>query len=203
MIAGGRGAPALAAGAAIAWSNAVLPRLADRFGWRRDARSAAALGFCAADAALARSRVPTVPGLIGGGALALAGLALVRPVRREAPSSLAKWVLVDVPLGTALPEELLFRGALTPAFERSYGRRWGAVAGPITFGLWHVGAARTAHDPVFRTIVVTTGFGVAMDALARRTSRWGPCFGAHWALNGAGAILSYGSGISSDEPCDP
>lgn len=203
MIGPGRGAPALAAGAAIAWSNAVLPRLADRFGWGRDARSAAALGFCAADAALARSRFPTVPGLAGGAALAVAGLALVRPVRREAPSSLAKWVLVDIPLGTALPEEMLFRGALTPALERAYGRRAGAVAGPLAFGLWHVGAARTAHDPVFQTIGVTTAFGALMDALARRTGRWGLCFAAHWSLNASGAILSYGSGISSDGPLDP
>ncbi|CAM3781457.1 CPBP family intramembrane glutamic endopeptidase [Tsukamurella ocularis] len=198
-----RGAPALAAGAAVAWSNAVLPRLADRFGRRRDARSAATLAFCAADAALARSRVPTAAGIAVGGALTVAGLTLVRPVRREAPSNRAKWVLVDIPLGTALPEELLFRGALTPALQSAYGRRTGAVAGPLAFGLWHVGAARSAHDPVFPTIGVTAGFGALMDALARRTGRWWPCFLAHWMLNGTGAILSSGSVISSPEPLDP
>ena len=199
----GRGAPALAAGAAVAWSNAVLPRLADRFGWHRDARSAATLAFCAADAALARTRVPTAAGVAAGGALTAAGLALVRPVRREAPSNRAKWVLVDIPLGTALPEELLFRGALTPSLEAAYGRRVGAVAGPLAFGLWHVGAARSAHDPVFPTIGVTAGFGALMDALARRTGRWWPCFLAHWMLNGTGVILSSGSGISSPDALDP
>lgn len=199
----GRGAPALAAGAAIAWSNAVLPRLTDRFGWNRDARAAATLAFCTADAALARSRFPTVAGLVGGGALVCAGLALVRPVRREAPSNRAKWVLVDIPLGTALPEEMLFRGALTPALEGAYGGRTGAVAGPLAFGLWHVGAARSAHDPVLPTIGVTTAFGAAMDALARRTGRWWPCFLVHWMLNGSGVILSSGSGISSPDSLDP
>ncbi|WP_231706947.1 CPBP family intramembrane glutamic endopeptidase [Tsukamurella sputi] len=203
MTAARRGAPALAAGAALAWSNAVLPRLADRFGWNRDARSAATLVFCAADAALARSRVPTVAGLSGGGALAVAGLTLVRPVRREAPSNRAKWVLVDIPLGTALPEELLFRGALTPAMEAAYGRRAGSAAGALTFGLWHVGAARAAHDPVLPTIGVTATFGALMDALRRRTGRWWPCFLAHWILNGSGVILSSGSVISSPEPLDP
>lgn len=198
-----RGAPALAAGAAVAWSNAALPRLADRFGWNRDARSAATLAFCAADAALARSHVPTAAGVAAGGALAGAGLALVRPVRREAPSNRAKWVLVDIPLGTALPEELLFRGALTPALEAAYGRRAGAVAGPLTFGLWHVGAAHSAHDPVLPTIGVTAGFGALMDALARRTGRWWPCFVVHWMLNASGVILSSGSGISSPEALDP
>lgn len=198
-----RGAPALAAGAAVAWSNAVLPRLVDRFGWHRDARSAATLAFCVADAALARSRVPTAAGVVAGGALAGVGLRLLRPVRREAPSNRAKWVLVDIPLGTALPEELLFRGALTPALEAAYGRRTGSVVGPVTFGLWHVGAAQSAHDPVFPTIAVTSGFGAAMDALARRTGRWWPCFLVHWMLNGSGVILSSGSGISSPDALDP
>lgn len=203
MSPAGRGAPALAAGAAIAWSNAALPRLADRFGWNRDARSAATLGFCAADAALARSRVPTVAGLVLGGAVAGAGLALVRPVAREAPSTPARWVLVDIPLGTALPEEMFFRGALTPALEAAYGRRIGALAGPLAFGLWHVGAARSAHDPVFPTICVTAGFGASMDALTRRSRRWWPSFLVHWALNGCGAILSSGSVISSLRGIDP
>lgn len=198
-----RGAPALAAGAAVAWSNALLPRLAERFGWHRDARAAATLAFSVADAALARSRVPTAAGVAAGGVLVGAGLALVRPVRREAPSDRATWILVDIPLGTALPEELLFRGSLTPALVAAYGRRVGAVAGPLTFGLWHVGAAHSAHDPVFPTIAVTTGFGAAMDALAQRTGRWWPCFLIHWMLNGSGVILSSGSGISSPDALDP
>ncbi|TWS19834.1 CPBP family intramembrane metalloprotease [Tsukamurella asaccharolytica] len=199
-----RGAPALAAGAALAWSNAVLPRLATRFDWNRDARSAAALAFCTADAALARStRVPTAAGVVAGGALATAGLALVRPVRREAPSNRGKWVLVDIPLGTALPEEVLFRGALTPSLEAAFGRRVGSAVGPLAFGLWHVGAARSGQDPVFPTIVVTAVFGALMDALTRRTGRWWASFLAHWMLNGTGVILSSGSVISSFETLDP
>ncbi|MET9326874.1 CPBP family intramembrane glutamic endopeptidase [Tsukamurella sp. NPDC003166] len=192
-----RGAAVLAAGAAVAWSNAVLPRLARRYGWGRDARSAATLGFCVADAALARSAVPTVPGVAVGLALAGGGLALVEPVARDAPSNRMKWAFVDIPLGTALPEELLFRGTLTPALQAAFGRPAGAVAGPLTFGLWHVGAARAAHDPVFPTIVVTTAFGAVLDTLARRTRRWWPGFVVHWALNAGGVILSSGSGISS------
>ncbi len=197
------GGPALAAGAAIAWSNAVLPRLAARFGWNRDARSAAGLAFCAGDAALSSARIPTAAGVLAGAALAGAGLARNLPVRREAPSTTAKWVLVDIPLGTALPEEMLFRGALTPGLRRAHGRLPGSVLGPLAFGLWHVGAARSAHDPVFPTIAVTAAFGAAMDALAARTGRWWPCFVAHWFLNGSGAILSSGSVISSPGPTAP
>lgn len=161
------------------------------------------LAFYLADAALTRSRVPTAVGVAAGGALAGAGLALVWPVRREAPSDRAKWVFMDIPLGTALPEELLFRGSLTPALEAAYGRRTGAVAGPLAFGLWHVGAARSARDPVFPTIAVTAGFGALMDALAKGTGRWWPCFLIHWMLNGSGVILSSGSGFSSPEAVDP
>ncbi|GAA1084305.1 hypothetical protein GCM10009648_23790 [Tsukamurella spumae] len=192
-----RGAAVLASGAAVAWSNAALPRLARRYGWGRDARSAATLAFCLADAALARSAVPTVPGVAVGAVLAGGGLALVEPVAREAPSNRVKWAFVDIPLGTVLPEELLFRGALTPAWEAAFGRPAGSVAGPLTFGLWHVGAARAARDPIFPTIVVTSAFGAVLDAFARRTRRWWPGFVVHWALNAGGVILSSGSGISS------
>ncbi|BDH57560.1 hypothetical protein MTP03_24990 [Tsukamurella sp. PLM1] len=197
------GGAALASGAAIAWSNALAPRLARRFGWGSDGRSAATLAFCLADSGLARSSIPTVPGAVAGVALAVAGLATVEPVDRQPPSSLAKWVLVDIPLGTTLPEELLFRGVLTPALRRAYGARTGSIAGPAVFGLWHVGAARAAHDPVFPTICVTFLAGAGFDVLTRRTGRWWPAFVAHWLLNGCGAVLSSGSVFSSSDATAP
>ena len=51
----------------------------------------------------------------------------------------ALWrVLVVIPLGTVLPEELAFRGLLLALL----GRRYGVVAGILLssglFGLWHV-----------------------------------------------------------------
>ncbi|WP_019202884.1 CPBP family intramembrane glutamic endopeptidase [Tsukamurella sp. 1534] len=198
-----RGGAPLAAGAAVAWSNAVLPRLSRRLGWGRDARNAVNAAFCLADAALARARFPTAAGTVAGGALAVAGLVRTVPAEREPASSLAKWVLVDIPLGTALPEEALFRGSLTPSLEAAYGRPRGTVAGAATFGLWHVGAARAAQDPVVPTILVTGFAGAALDALTRRTSRSWPAFLAHWTLNGAGAILSSGSVFSSHRPINP
>lgn len=190
------GGAALASGAAIAWSNAVLPRLTRRFGLGREARAAVTAGFCAADAALARVPVPAALGVGVGGALAAAGLLRSRPVPREDPPQLARWIALDIPFGTVVPEELLFRGSLTPQWEAALGRPVGSVAGALTFGLWHVGAAQAAHDPVFPTIVVTSVAGAAFDALVGRTRRLWPAMAAHWALNSAGALLSSGSVFS-------
>lgn len=186
------GAPALASGAAIAWSNAVLPRLTRRFGLGPGTRGAATLAFCAADAALARGRLPAGLGVAGGGALAVAGLAAAQPVRREehAPSDLARWVLLEIPLGTALPEELLFRGGLTPGLRTALGPLRGAAAGALVFGMWHVSAAKSARQPIFPTIAVTSFAGACFDELTHRTRRLWPATLAHWALNSAGAILT-------------
>lgn len=193
---GAAGSAALASGAAVAWSNAVLPRVSGRYGWGREARGAATFAFCVADAGLTRARIPAVIGVPSGLALAAAGLARTSPVAREAPPDLARWVLLDIPFGTAIPEELLFRGALTPRLEEGFGRRAGAIVGPLMFGLWHVGAAKSARDPVFPTIVVTSLAGASWDALTRRTRRLWPAMAAHWAVNSAGAILSSGSVFS-------
>ncbi|CAM3669281.1 MULTISPECIES: CPBP family intramembrane glutamic endopeptidase [Tsukamurella] len=189
---GALGGAALASGAAVAWSNAALPRLTHEFGLGRAGRSAATAAFCAADALLARARVPAPLGVGAGAALAVAGLIGARSVDREDPPPLPRWVLLDIPLGTVLPEEVLFRGSLTPRWEAALGRPAGSVAGALTFGLWHVGAAQAAGDPVLPTIAVTSFAGAAFDALVRRTRRLWPAMAAHWALNGAGAVLSSG-----------
>jgi hypothetical protein len=47
-------------------------------------------------------------------------------------------VFVRVPLGTALPEELVFRGALLGLFRRRRSQRQAAVASSALFGLWHI-----------------------------------------------------------------
>lgn len=47
-------------------------------------------------------------------------------------------VLVVIPLGTVLGEELLFRGALHGVLIRRFGINSALVMGSVLFGLWHV-----------------------------------------------------------------
>lgn len=46
--------------------------------------------------------------------------------------------LVRVPLGTALLEELAFRGVLLAMLTRRYGLGWGVVGSSLAFGAWHL-----------------------------------------------------------------
>ena len=47
-------------------------------------------------------------------------------------------MLVRIPLGTALPEELIFRGALLGLLLRHHSAPSSAVLSSLLFGLWHV-----------------------------------------------------------------
>jgi membrane protease YdiL (CAAX protease family) len=123
-------------------------------------------------------RVAAAPGFPGAvsprrvGAAALAGLALsspallvfrlfggrlnYQPVQRLSPAALALRLLFEIPIMTALSEELLFRGYLYPRQPSArLGRR---IAGNVAlFTAWHlVVALRTAGD---------TGFGRSRPTL--------------------------------------
>lgn len=49
-------------------------------------------------------------------------------------------VLIGIPIGTAVFEELIFRGVLLGAWTRSTSTRAAVIATSVTFGLWHVAA---------------------------------------------------------------
>jgi uncharacterized protein len=70
---------------------------------------------------------------------------LTGPVREALPDGgggfgrVALWrVLVVIPLGTVLPEELAFRGLLLTLLGRRYGVLAGILLSSGLFGLWHV-----------------------------------------------------------------
>ena len=48
-------------------------------------------------------------------------------------------VAIRIPLGTALPEELIFRGALFAVLSRSRDRLTAALISSMLFGFWHLG----------------------------------------------------------------
>jgi uncharacterized protein len=109
-------------------------------------------GLPAADLGLARSTWPaglrwgTAAATLVGAAYALAYL--ITPVRQTLPESdgeigrAALWaVLVVIPLGTVLPEELAFRGLALALLGRRYGVLSGTLLSSGLFGLWRIGAS--------------------------------------------------------------
>lgn len=205
---GGRwGAAAVAAGLLV-WSNAVLPAS----GWGVRARTAAngllavALLGAARLAGWGRAELGLVraaPGLRWGvaaaalpvvgiaaatwaaarrGAADPAALAPAAPAPAASHPPLAEWVLVVIPVGTVLLEEVAFRAVLD------------AVAGPVAqaavFGAWHVGPARVAGDPVVPTVIFTTAAGLVFGWLRRRSGSLLAPAVLHFAVNAAGAVAS-------------
>lgn len=92
-------------------------------------------------------------------------------------SEVAFYVLVRIPVGTALFEELAFRGVLFGLMSR-WGIAFGAIASSIAFGLWHIRPAYELvliNSPatgrvnaglfVFAAVLITTLAGLAFSWL--------------------------------------
>ncbi|GAA4384418.1 CPBP family intramembrane glutamic endopeptidase [Tsukamurella soli] len=200
---------AFGTGAAIAWNNALLPRLSARGRpLRSGGRAAATLVFGVVTAAAidgVRSARTTgwaagspSPAALAGVVAGVWGLTNVRSIPREHPptrAGVARWVLVEIPLGTAVPEEMLFRGALARAAVAAVGEPWGSALAAAAFGLWHVGAARSAGQRPAVIVGATAAAGLVLSGLVRGTGRVWPAAAAHSAVNGIGAILTTRSGL--------
>lgn len=180
---------------------------------------ARAQGLTAADLGLARSTWPA--GLRwGAAAAALVGAVyvladLITPVRQALPESggdlgrAALWaVLVVIPLGTVLPEELAFRGLLLALLGRRYGVLAGILLSSGLFGLWHIAASlgggpanaaivgvvgADAAGTVARvsaTVAFTALGGVALCWLRLRSGSLLAPILAHWTVNALGVIVT-------------
>jgi membrane protease YdiL (CAAX protease family) len=177
---------------------------------------ARAQGLTAADLGLARSSWPAG---LRWGAVAAAVVAaayalgfLVAPLRDALPHGDAGlgrgalWaVLVVVPLGTVVPEELAFRGVLLALLGRRHDPRTSTAVSSALFGLWHVlaslgggaanatiagavGAGTTLRVVV--TVLFTSLAGVVLCWLRLRSgSLLAPAL-AHWTVNGLGVIVA-------------
>lgn len=114
-----------------------------------------------------------------------------------------------VPLGTALLEEVLFRGVLLGLLLESNNTIWALVFSSVIFGLWHI----------FPTVNQLEANQAAKDMVAGKRGRRllsilavvgtttlaGVCFGwlriwsgslitpwlVHWAINASGILFSY------------
>lgn len=113
---------------------------------------------------------------------------------------------VVIPLQTAIPEELMFRGVLQGTLGRLCGSTATLVYGAVAFGLWHIlsstgltegneglsdtlGSGTVAQYAGIAGAVVVTGVaGFVLGWLRKRTTSLLAPIALHWALNATGAI---------------
>lgn len=179
--------------------------------------AARARGLSWADVGLSHESVG--PGLRWGGAIAAAvgaglALALVLPgaerfladkrVAGIGGGEILYRVLVRIPLGTALVEEVAFRGVLYGAWARERSTVAAVVGSSIVFGLWHIGPAiellrinEVAEGPAARAgavagAVAATTLGGALFCLLRVRTRGilGPVLG-HFAANSLSTLAAF------------
>lgn len=175
--------------AGLSWGELGLDRRALAAGLRLGGLVAAVV---AAGLALAVA-VPALHPLLEDERVAGAGWGLV-----------AYRALVRIPLGTALLEEVAFRGVLLAGWRRVAGT-WVAVAGSsVVFGLWHVrptlelldannlaaGAAATGFA-VAGAVALTAAAGVGFCWLRLRSGSLAAPFVAHAAMNSLALVAAF------------
>ncbi|MFB7374994.1 lysostaphin resistance A-like protein [Streptomyces sp. NPDC056222] len=118
-------------------------------------------------------------------------------------------VLVLVPVGTVLLEEIAFRGVLYGLVLRARGTVWATTVSSLLFGLWHVlpslhlATAKPALTTVFGNsatgaalavlgaVLFTAAAGVLLCELRRRSGSLLAPMGLHWAVNALGYLVGY------------
>lgn len=153
----------------------------------------------------------------GFGAFALAGsrharLIADRRVIHLRKRSLAFYVLVRIPLGTAVVEEVLFRGLLFAAWRAAGATTFmAAVFASVAFGLWHITPTiigmRINHPAVSRhrvqaaviaAVLLTTVAGLGLTWLRLRTGGLVAPILLHAGVNSVGALAALRAGSASE-----
>ena len=150
-------------------------------------------------------------GLVALAYLVLALLPATRPVfldrraRGAGPGELAYQVLLRIPLGTVLLEEVAFRGVLY-GLLLPRGAVVATAVSAVLFGLWHIlpSAELTRLNPVAGrafagrrallvavTVVGMAAAGVVLCEAQRRTGSLLPPVALHWAVNGFAYATAY------------
>lgn len=145
--------------------------------------------------------------------VAVALAELVPPIRvlladaraDEAGDGLLYATLVRIPLGTAVFEEVAFRGVLLGLLLRSTTTARAVVTSSIVFGLWHVPPAvvtLTVNDVAVWSVAGAAALigGVVVTAVAGGVFAWLRCRSgsllapvlAHWATNALGLVAAAG-----------
>ncbi|MET9678128.1 CPBP family intramembrane glutamic endopeptidase [Streptomyces sp. NPDC006482] len=118
-------------------------------------------------------------------------------------------VLVRVPVGTVLVEEIAFRGVLYGLVYRARGAVWATAVSSLLFGLWHVlpsldlatakpalntvlgDSAFAAVLAVVGAVLFTAAAGVLFCELRRRSGSLLAPMGLHWAVNALGYVAGF------------
>lgn len=124
----------------------------------------------------------------------------------EAGDGLLYATLVRIPLGTAVFEEVAFRGVLLGWLLQGTTTARAVVASSLVFGLWHV--PPTAVTLAVNDVAVWSGAGIAalvgavvVTAMAGGLFAWLRCRSgsllapvvAHWATNALGLLAAAGN----------
>ncbi|MFJ6778896.1 lysostaphin resistance A-like protein [Streptomyces yangpuensis] len=122
---------------------------------------------------------------------------------------LAVRVLVLVPVGTVLLEEVAFRGVLYGLVCRTHGALRATAVSSLLFGLWHVlpslhlatakpaltevvgDSAAGAALAVAGAVLFTAAAGVLFCELRRRSGSLLAPMGLHWAVNAFGYTAAF------------
>lgn len=148
--------------------------------------------------------------VVAAGLAALLALPSTRPFLADTRvaglglGGLAFQTLVRIPLGTALFEEVAFRGVLMGVWTRQHGLVTAIVGSSIAFGLWHIGPTIVALDlngiatePAARVlavsgaVVVTAAAGVLFCLLRVATGGILAPILAHAAINSLATTAAY------------
>lgn len=118
------------------------------------------------------------------------------PLFATTPGELAAHIAFFLPLSTAIPEELAFRGVLLGGLWAARGRRVAIVGSSVTFAFWHlwVVSVTLLHTNIASGILTVLAFvgaivfvalgGVVLALLRVRSGGLGASILAHWAFDG-------------------
>lgn len=123
--------------------------------------------------------------------------------------ALVTTVLVRIPLGTALFEEVLFRGVLLGLLLQRGSVLFAVGWSSVAFGLWHVAPTVVAlrengvaprspagRRAVLGAVLITTVAGVGFAAVTVASGSLLAPFLAHWAINAFGLLAAATSQAS-------
>ena len=133
----------------------------------------------------------------------------------QSAAELMDRVLIRVPIGTVMLEEVAFRGVLYGLLRRQFSLVWATAISSLLFGLWHIlpslhlntdKPALTAvfgHTPVGAivadagAVLFTAASGVLFCELRRRSGSLLAPAGLHWATNALGYITAFALGSTT------